>query len=439
MADLTRLAGEVDALLTERSLVFGSLPEDAHDLDLLLHRRSMTDLARGMPAAGFTQWGKSWVRVAGASTLVVETVDVAEWRLPTEQVDVLFDHASPLSGLHHLAEPAPHHLLLILARRLIRSPGVLDGKKLRRIDRALESDREAFVRARRVAAAWGCVPQLEVLADLHRGRRAVTRYEAWQGCRAEQKIRGRQGVRAFAHALRDVAGRPRIGAVIALSGLDGAGKSTQAVRLADSLEALGYEAFVGWQRVTYDPSLDRLTAPVRALLNRFRPSAESSPATPPTPVELPPDRQATRALRERFPAVGFVWVTIVALRHTWQVRRLTRQQTRQGRIVIRDRYEIDTVVQLREKYGATIDVRWHVRLVHLLSPRPLAAYFLDVSAAEAWRRKPDEFDPEQLKRHRDRYLAELPGLGVERLDGEQPADEISERVLLEVWRLLKNQ
>lgn len=439
MADLTGLAGEIDGLLAGRSLVFGSLPEDAHDLDLLLRRRTLTALSRDMPAAGFTQWGKSWVRVAGASTLVVETVDVAEWLLPTEQVDGLFDDASTLSGLRYLAEPAPHHVLLILARRLIRSPGVLDGKKLRRIDRALELDPEAFVKAGRVAKAWGCVPQIEVLADAHRRNRPVTRYEAWRGCRAEQTIRGRHGVNALAHALHEVARRPRAGAVVALSGLDGAGKSTQAVRLADSLEALGYEVFVGWQRVTYDPSLDRLVAPVRLLLKRVRRPEQGSPATVPTSSDLPPDRRATQALRERFPAVGFVWVAIVALRHTWQVRRLTRKQTRQGRIVIRDRYEIDTVVQLREKYGATIDVRWHVRLVHLLSPRPLAAYFLDVSAAEAWRRKPDEFTLEQLTRHRCRYLAELPRLGVERVDGEQPADEISERVLLEVWRLLKER
>ena len=119
-------------------------------------------------------------------------------------------------------------------------------------------------------------------------------------------------------------------------------------------------------------------------------------------------------MRERFPAVGFVWVAIVALRHTWQVRRLTRQQTRQGRIVIRDRYEIDTVVQLREKYGATIDVRWHVRLVHLLSPRPLARVFPGRIRRRGVATQAGRVRPEQLKRHRDRYLAELPRLGVER-------------------------
>lgn len=44
MADLTHLALAVDALLTERALVYGSLPDDAHDLDLLVRRRSVVSV-----------------------------------------------------------------------------------------------------------------------------------------------------------------------------------------------------------------------------------------------------------------------------------------------------------------------------------------------------------------------------------------------------------
>lgn len=285
------------------------------------------------------------------------------------------------------------------------------------------------------AAAWGCAAQLDVLADVQRTGHSVTRAEAWAGLLAEQGRRGRAWRAPY--AARELMRRPPRGAVVALSGLDGAGKSTQAAQLAESLQSLGYDTVVQWQRVSYDPSLDRITAPVRAVLMKL-PRPAAAPSRPSDCAEeLPPDRLAAQALRQRFAFIGATWVGVVAGRHAWQVRRQTREQMHRGRIVIRDRYELDAVVQLREQYGDSLDVSRQVRLVRLLTPRPVAAWFLDVSADEAWRRKPHEFDPVQLVGQRSRYLTELSAIGVERLDGEQPPDLIAEQLLNEVWRRLR--
>lgn len=438
MADLTHLALAVDALLTERALVYGSLPDDAHDLDLLVRRRSVKPLAEQLSSAGFDDWDGRWVRVNGTATHVVEPLDISAWRLPADQVAALFASARPLAGCQHLAEPAPHHRLLIFARRLVLRAGVPEAAKLARMDRAIADDVDAYAKARQEAAAWCCAAQLEVLEDVHRKARAVTWKEAWGGLVAEQKRRG-QRVSATPYAARQLLRRPRRGAVVALSGLDGAGKSTQALQLAQSLEALGYDPVIAWKRVTYDPSLDRITAPVRAVLMRSRRSGVPTPSGPLTLSVLPADRQATQALRHRFPWIGVGWVGLVALRHSWRVRRETLAHVRRGRVVIQDRYELDSVVQLRERYGGVLDLTPHLRLVRLLTPHPLAAYFLDVSAAEAWRRKPDEFDQEQLARQRMRYRAELAPVGVECIDGELPASKVAERILLDVWRRLNSR
>jgi thymidylate kinase/predicted ATP-grasp superfamily ATP-dependent carboligase len=229
--------------------------------------------------------------------------------------------------------------------------------------------------------------------------------------------------------------RGRAAPVIAISGLDGSGKSTQARALISSLEARGYDAVMVWNRLTFNPSLFRVTAPLRlAVRGAMRLGLMSSA---PREVQadgdvIPAEHSATRALRERVPMVSVLWVTFVALVHAVGVRRSAVREIRRGRIVISDRYVLDSLVQLHDRYGRVHGVGLQARLLRLLTPAPLAAYFLDVPGDEARRRKPEEFSVEELDAHRRAYLGQAGQLGVRVLDGRRPPDELAALIADEV-------
>src|SRR5437879_12452241 len=82
------------------------------------------------------------------------------------------------------------------------------------------------------------------------------------------------------------------------------------------------------------------------------------------------------AVRQRSGVVANVWVTVVALAHALAQRRETRRHLRRGVIVISDRYTLDAAAHLRFRYGESRPFQFQIRLVKLLSPRPLRSYFV---------------------------------------------------------------
>ena len=150
--------------------------------------------------------------------------------------------------------------------------------------------------------------------------------------------------------------------MVALSGVDGSGKSTQARLLAEALWALGHETVIEWSRITFESSLQRIARPVKALLRLGR--REAMPARAGTgragtggagasdphedasdPHEGAADARA-RSLRQRSRLIGGVWAGIVATANARTLRKASRRHLRAGRIVVRDRYVLDSVVQL---------------------------------------------------------------------------------------------
>ena len=75
--------------------------------------------------------------------------------------------------------------------------------------------------------------------------------------------------------------------------------------------------------------------------------------------------------------------------------------------------------------------------MHLLSPRPVRAYFVDVPGAVALARKPDHFDQAELDAQADAYREQHVGLGVRRLDGQRPPESLCEEIAEDVWRALR--
>jgi thymidylate kinase len=191
-----------------------------------------------------------------------------------------------------------------------------------------------------------------------------------------------------------------------------------------------------WTTLWENPWLGVLGWPARTalrLVSRLRSHGEASEDEGVTARPLEPS-----AVRERSALISQVWVAIVALAHATAQRRETRQHLRGGNVVLCDRYTLDTAVHLRFRYGEQRNYRSQIGLVQRLSPRPIAAYLLDVPAATAYARKSEQYSPEELERQATLYRQESPRLGVRRLDGELPREQLCAEIATEVWRALRS-
>jgi thymidylate kinase len=209
------------------------------------------------------------------------------------------------------------------------------------------------------------------------------------------------------------------GALIAFGGLDGAGKSTQIELLRTRLAAAGLRPAVVWVRGGYTPLFRRAKVLARRLSGSRLPAAG-------------PGAARTRAF-------GRAWV-----RRAWLVLALVdlglllgvgvRLLRRRGRVVLCDRYLLDTRLDFRLNFPADGVERWGLwRLLERAVPRPDAAFLLLVPVAESERRsraKQEPFpDPPSVLAAR---LAQYEALGASSgcivLDGTRPAADVAARI-----------
>jgi thymidylate kinase len=431
-----------------RVVVSGSLPPDARDLDLVVLPDDEEAIAVRLREDGFQEHGGEWVRFRGCGAEAVDLIPAADWELPPDELESLFAEAVPLEGFERLARPAPHHLLLMLARRLVQGDGRLDAKRRKRVDAALAEDPGAWSAAGSHACRWGMERGLAGLfAAYERGEQLSARGRA--AAMAERLVsRGmnprRAQAKGWGRILRPPTGRG--GFLVAFSGLDGAGKSSQAEALRDALERLGYDTRLEWTRLEWTTlweggsALGRIAWPATravALAERLRrrtpASGEPEQADWYTDVV---DTPASRA-RRRFSVVNQAWVTVVAVAHARAQRRATAGHIRAGRAVICDRYTLDAAAFLRFRYGEQRRFRRQIRLLERLSPQPLRAYHVDVSPATAHARKAEQYSLDELDRQTRLYREERDDLGVTALDGERPREELCTEIALDVWRALR--
>lgn len=403
-------ASLIDAAVPEPVLVLGSPPPSGRDLDLLVRPSAIEALATALDGAGFHQLGDMWARFAGCSAEVVDLVAAPELELGPDQIDGLFAEAQPIAGFRLLLAPSPHHLLLLSARR---AAGEARLSLKRRAALAPIADQPTWLKAREIAPAWRAETALGELQTALEGRTP----NSWR-----------------LRLLTARAGRYRRGAVIAISGLDGSGKSTQAQGLEQALSALGYPVVRIWTSLSAHPSLARVAAPVRAVL-RYRRASSGDGQQRPAAGE---DSDRLTHLREGNPLLQRMWVCFVAAMNAWWVWRAVRPHLLRGRIVICDRYTLDSIVHLRYRYGAERRYRAHLGLIRLLSPTPLRAYLLDIPPESAYARN-QEYSPQQTALRARLYREEHDGLGVRRLDGERPREDLCRQLALEVWTALREE
>jgi thymidylate kinase len=211
-------------------------------------------------------------------------------------------------------------------------------------------------------------------------------------------------------------------AVVALSGLDGAGKSTQSKALCEALSALGFRPVFSWLPLGSDRAVERLSAVIRRLTRR--PAEESFVAAP-------------GGSSGRGSLVTHAWATFVALANTSSHRRATLLHRGRGRVLVCDRYTLDAIVRLRWLYGDRRRFRFQSWLIRSLSPRPRCSFLLEVRAETAHARKLDRWTLPELTRQAELYREEADRLRVPRLDGERPPDELAAEIAAAVWAALR--
>lgn len=417
----------VDRALTGAGVVYGSPPPLGRDLDLCLRPDDHARVTAVLLGAGFAQQGRTWWRWHDGAVQAVDLRMPGDWGLPDHEVDDLFGLARPLEGYLRLVRPSPAHVLLLLARRVASGSGALDDRSRARLERALLDDPGAWEAAAARAQAWGCGGALRMLQGASRGDRATRRDLV--AARAElRSAPWHGGERWLARALawRSVLRRPRRGVLVAVCGLDGAGKSSQAAVLVASLEALGQPATVRWTRLASGRSLDAVSRPLKRVLRVLR-------RRPPRKVvgDVHPSRIASpeQALRQSSAWMTWVWAMYVATANGLAQRRSTRSDLLAGCSVVCDRWTLDSAVHLRYRYGEDRRFAAQVRVIRLLSPRPTLTVFLDIPAETAYERKDDHYDASQLRRQERLYHQEHVQHGAMRLDGTLPPEELSRLIL----------
>jgi thymidylate kinase len=405
------VVARIDRSLTTSVLVFGSVPPDARDLDLLVRAGDEAAVASALEGAGLVGRGSRFAAFGGCTAFGVELATVTSWKLPRGEADALFEQALPLAGARHVLRAAPAHALLILARRLAWSGGSLAEKVGPRIASVLAEDPNAWVAARERAAAWGLEDALRGLEDVHRG--------------------------GDVHFRRRLAGvrRPRRPLVVALSGLDSAGKSSHAAALRDALGRLDVAAAVVWTPLGQNVTLELIGRPAKKLLSRLRFGPLRGLAERSASGSVFSNPNIDESATGRRSAATATWATFVAVLNVLAQRRALARHALRSRVVIYDRHALDSVVRMRFLYGAAGNSRLQRRLIRWAAPRPQLAFYLDVSPETAHARKRD-WTLEQLRAQARLYSDECDSFRVRRVDAERPREEVCADIAEEVWRAL---
>lgn len=166
--------------------------------------------------------------------------------------------------------------------------------------------------------------------------------------------------------------------IIAVSGVDCSGKSTQIERLVARVEGLGRAVQVRWYRPGYSDELDAL----RALLRRRG------------GVLPPPGSGAAREKAFSRSWVRTVWIVVAVLDTLWTYGIKLRCASWLGRFIICDRYVWDAVLDLHLRFPGQVSLQGSLAtLLRVLCPTPQVNVLLHLSTQEALDRQEKKAEP----------------------------------------------
>src|SRR5262245_8035608 len=169
--------------------------------------------------------------------------------------------------------------------------------------------------------------------------------------------------------------------VIAIGGVDRAGKSLQRRLLMEHLAERGFEPVYRWSRVGYTQRLESAKRSLRRL--RGGGAAGGGGGAGGGEARTYPQR----ASRMRSPAKRWAWTNVALLDLLWEYAVTVRRLRASGRAVVCDRHLCDALVDLRVNFPEDrVEERWLWRLLARFALRPDATFLLLVSAEESLRR-----------------------------------------------------
>lgn len=432
---LSNLAQLVDRHLEDRVLVFGSLPPDGRDLDLLARPAERAVLVSLLTRTGLARRGDCWADFGVETAAAVDIVAASSWSLPADELDELFVAARPLEGLSQLVRPAPEHALLIAARRFVRSREQTRAKLMRYVEAALAEDATAWSAAESHAAGWRAERSLCLLRATRGGASPSLRAIAAALLDDTKEQPAMMRVRTLA----GLAPHPRRTLVVSFSGLDGAGKSSHAHALRRSMEQLGVPTIVVWSPLGGNVTLDLIAVPAKRLLAATRRGRLSGTDARGGSGSVMSDPDRTFERGRAASAVTTAWATLVLALNALSQRRALLRQAGRARVVVFDRYALDSFVRLRFLYGRSGRSKLQRWLARSLAPKADAAFLLEIRAETAWARKSDDWTLEQLRRQADLYREERDSFPVERVDAEAGAEQVAAKIASTVWRRLPRE
>jgi thymidylate kinase len=209
-------------------------------------------------------------------------------------------------------------------------------------------------------------------------------------------------------------GRRRV--VVAIAGVDGAGKSTLSSALVDSLRRCGVPAEIVWTRPGLRIGwLHQLAAIAKRILGQKKEPGVREMA-----------RGSGDALASRRGAIGWIWSALVTVAFVVDV---WKRHLRARGVLLYDRHLLDALATIRLAY-AGVDVRAHERLLRAVLPRATVTIYLDVPAEVAVARKPDDvigtYAVERQLASYDELLREMErdGAPLVNLDATSPPEEL---------------
>jgi thymidylate kinase/glycosyltransferase involved in cell wall biosynthesis len=221
-----------------------------------------------------------------------------------------------------------------------------------------------------------------------------------------------------------VGGRRGAGTVV-LSGLDGAGKSTQVQLLVDELRGRGLCVETLWCR--WDPLVVKPAIRLLGTLSRRRGgalytngAASAAGAGAPGRSSVAERRRSIRARLLASPVFAMVWRALMVIDYGVRLSPRVRRARRRTDVLLLDRYWHDVLVD----YSFGRELADPPRLLTRLLPEPDGVVILDVDEDAALQRKKDTPDRTYLTERRRLYRAVADRCGARVVDATRPAPAV---------------